>query len=75
MNHLLIELLKSFESSSKKSFEHQFNEFLAHVYLVYDKRIANCRSDSIKNKYTKERNRVLEYITKKKKVIQTQFDK
>jgi len=75
MNHLVIELIKSFESSRKKSPERQFNEFLSHVYMVYDKRMTLCKSDSIRNKYIKERNSVLEYIAKNKRVIQKQFDK
>jgi len=75
MNHLVIELIKFFESSRKKSPERQFNEFLSHVYMIYDKQITLCRSDSIKNKYIKERNGVLEYIAKNRKVIQKQFDK
>ena len=75
MNHYIIELIKSFEPSQKKRPERQFNEFLSHVYMIYDKRMTLCRSDSIKNKYIKERNGVLEYIAKNRKVIQKQFDK
>ncbi len=75
MNHLVIELIRSFESSRKKSLERQFNEFLSHVYMIYDKRTTLCKSDSIRNKYIKERNGVLEYIAKNKRVIQKQFDK
>tara|TARA_B100001059_G_scaffold101138_1_gene100864 strand:+ start:2344 stop:2571 length:228 start_codon:yes stop_codon:yes gene_type:complete len=75
MNHLVIELIKSFEPSRKKRFNVQYNEFLSHVYMIYDKQITLCRSDSIKNKYIKERNGVLEYIAKNRKVIQKQFDK
>ena len=75
MNHLIIELIKSFESSRKKSSERQFNEFISHVYMIYDKRMTLCRSDSIRNKYIKERNSILEYVAKNKKVIQKHFDK
>jgi hypothetical protein len=75
MNHYIIELIKSFEPSQKKRPERQFNEFLSHVYMIYDKRMTLCKSDSIKNKYIKERNGVLEYIAKNRKVIQKQFDK
>jgi len=75
MNHLIIELIKSFESSRKKSSERQFNEFISHVYMIYDKRMTLCKSDSIRNKYIKERNSILEYVAKNKKVIQKHFDK
>lgn len=75
MNHLVIELIKSFDPSRKKRFDVQYNEFLSHIYTIYGKRIASCRSDSIKNKYIKERNGVLEYIAKNRKVIQKQFVK
>jgi len=75
MNHLVIELIKSFESSRKKSSERQFNEFLSHVYMIYDKRMTLCKSDSIRNKYIKERNRILEYVAKNKKAIQNYLDK
>jgi|TARA_B100001094_G_C17975487_1_gene692562 hypothetical protein len=75
MNRLVIELIKSFDPSRKKRFDVQYNEFLSHIYMIYDKRMTLCRSDSIKNKYIKERNGVLEYIAKNRKVIQKQFDK
>ena len=75
MNNLVIELIKSFDPSRKKRSDVQYNEFLTHIYTIYDKKIALCRSDSIKNKYIKERNSVLEYIVKNKKVIRNQFDK
>ena len=68
------ELLQSFETDSKAP-KRKYKDFLAYIYTIYDKKIALCRSDSIKNKYIKERNSVLEYIVKNKKVIQNQFDK
>ena len=74
MNPQVKELLQSFETDSKAP-KRKYNEFLTHIYTIYDKKIALCRSDSIKNKYIKERNSVLEYIVKNKKVIQNQFDK
>jgi len=69
------ELIKSFEPSQKKRPERQFNEFLSHVYMIYDKRMTLCKSDSIRNKYIKERNRILEYVAKNKKAIQNYLDK
>lgn len=75
MNHFVIELIKSFEPSRKNRSDLQYNEFLAHIYMIYDKRMTLCRSESIRNKYIKERNRVLEYVVKNRKAIQNQFDK
>jgi len=75
MKHLVLELIKSFDSSHKKRSDVQYNEFLAHIYMIYDKRMTLCRSESIRNKYIKERNGVLEYVVKNRKAIQKQFDK
>jgi len=75
MNHLVIELIKSFEPSRKKGLGMKFNEFLAHIYMIYDKRMTLCRSESMRNKYIKERNGVLEYVVKNRKAIQNQIDK
>ena len=68
------ELLQSFETDSKAP-KRKYKDFLAYIYMIYDKQISLCRSDSIKNKYIKERNGVLEYIAKNRKVIQKQFGK
>ena len=75
MKHLIDELIKSFEPSRKNRVDLQYNEFLAHIYMIYDKRMTVCRSESIRNKYIKERNGVLEYVVKNRKAIQKQFDK
>jgi hypothetical protein len=75
MNRLVIELIKSFEPSRKNVVNFQYNEFLSHIYMIYDKRMTLCRSDSIKNKYIKERDNVLEYIVKNKKAIQNYSNK
>jgi len=75
MNHLVIELIKSFEPSRKNRLDLQYNEFMAHIYAIYDKRMTVCRSDSIRNKYIKERNRILEYVAKNRKAIQNYLDK
>lgn len=75
MKHLIDELIKSFEPSRKNRVDLQYNEFMAHIYMIYDKRMTICRSESIRNKYIKERNGVLEYVVKNRKAIQKQFDK
>ena len=75
MKHLIDELIKSFEPSRKNRVDLQYNEFMAHIYMIYDRRMTICRSESIRNKYIKERNGVLEYVVKNRKAIQKQFDK
>ena len=74
MNHLIIELLKSFEPSSKKELQ-RYDEFLMHVYTVYGRRMTFCRSEKIKNKYIKERDGILEYAVKNKQAILKQLNK
>jgi len=75
MKHLIDELIKSFEPSRKNRVDLQYNEFLAHIYMIYDKRMTVCRSESIRNKYIKERNSILEYVAKNKKAIQNYLSK
>jgi len=68
MNPQIDELLQSFESTTKIS-KGKYNEFLAHVYLVFDKQIAMCRTDRMMNKYKKMRMEVLRYIVAHEKEI------
>ena len=68
MNSQILELLQSFESTTKIT-KGRYNEFLAHVYLVFDKQIAMCRSDRMMNKYKKMRMEVLSYIVAHEKEI------
>lgn len=75
VKNFIDELIKSFEPSRKNRVDLQYNEFLAHIYMVYDKRMTLCRSEFIRNKYIKERNRVLEYTVKNKKAIQKHLSK
>lgn len=71
MNPQIDELLQSFESTTKIT-KGRYNEFLAHVYLVFDKQIAMCRTDRMMNKYKKYkkmRMEVLSYIVAHEKEI------
>ena len=68
MNPQIDELLQSFESKTKAP-GFKYNEFLAHVYLVFDKQIAMCRTDRMMNKYKKMRMEVLRYIVVNEKSI------
>jgi len=68
MNPQIDELLQSFESTTKRT-KGKYNEFLAHVYLVFDKQITLCRTDRMINKYKKMRIEVLSYIVANEKSI------
>ena len=68
MNLQIDELLQSFESTTKIT-KDKYNEFLAHVYIVFDKQITMCRTDRMMNKYKKMRMEVLNYIVAHEKEI------
>ena len=74
MNPQIDELLQSFESSTKRT-KGKYNEFLAHVYLVFDKQITMCRTDRMMNKYKKMRMQVLSYIVAHEKSIIKRLNK
>ena len=74
MNPHIKELLNSFESSTKNR-RQRYNDFLAHVYLVFDKNISLCKTDKEMNKYKKMRNSVLSYIVANEKAIQSEICK
>ena len=74
MNSQILELLQSFESTTKIT-KGKYNEFLAHVYLVFDKQITLCRTDRMINKYKKMRIEVLSYIVANEKSIIKRLNK
>jgi len=74
MNPHIKELLNSFESSTKNR-RQKYNDFLAHVYLVFDKNISLCKTDKEMNKYKKMRNGVLSYIVANEKAIRSEICK
>jgi len=74
MNPHIKELLNSFESSTKNR-RQKYNDFLAHVYLVFDKNISLCKTDREMNKYKKMRNSVLSYIVANERAITTEICK
>ena len=61
MNPQIDELLQSFETKTKAP-GFRYNEFLAHVYLVFDKQMSMCRTDRMMNKYKKMRMEVLNIL-------------
>ena len=74
MNQHIKELMNSFESSTKNR-RQRYDEFLAHVYLVFDKNISLCKTDREMNKYKKMRNGVLSYIVANEKAIRSEICK
>jgi hypothetical protein len=74
MNPHIKELMNSFESSTKNR-RQRYNDFLAHVYLVFDKNISLCKTDKEMNKYKKMRNGVLSYIVANEKAIRSEICK
>jgi hypothetical protein len=74
MNPHIKELLNSFESSTKNR-RQRYNDFLAHVYLIFDKNISLCKTDKEMNKYKKMRNGVLSYIVANEKAIRSEICK
>jgi len=74
MNPHIKELLNSFESSTKNR-RQKYNDFLAHVYLVFDRNISLCKTDREMNKYKKMRNSVLSYIVANERAITTEICK
>jgi hypothetical protein len=74
MNSQIDELLQSFETKTKAP-GFRYNEFLAHVYLVFDKQITMCRTDRMMNKYKKMRMEVLRYIVANEKSIISKLSK
>lgn len=74
VNPHIKELMNSFESSTKNR-RQRYNDFLAHVYLVFDKNISLCKTDKEMNKYKKMRNGVLSYIVANEKAIRSEICK
>lgn len=71
---MIKELIHSFESPSK-SRSARYNDLLAHIYMIFDKKISLCRTDKEMNKYKKMRNSVLRYIVANEKVITSEICK
>ena len=74
MDPQVLELIQSFESSTKNT-KGKYNEFLTHVYVVFDKQITLCRTDRMINKYKKMRIEVLSYIINHEKQIIRELNK
>jgi hypothetical protein len=74
MNPQIQDIIKSFETTSKGR-ESRYRDFLAHVYLIFDKNISLCKTDKEMNKYKKMRNSVLSYIVANERAIKSEICK
>ena len=74
MNPQVKELLQSFETDSK-TLKRKYNDFLAYVYVTFDKKISSSNADKIIDKYIKMRKSVLSYIVTNEKSIIKQLNK
>jgi hypothetical protein len=68
------DIINSFESSSKNK-NQKYNDFLAHVYMTFDKKISLCKSNKEMNKYKQMRVSVLRYIVSNEKEIRSKICK
>jgi len=74
MNDYIQDIINSFETSSKTKRD-RYSDFLAHVYMIFDKKISLCRKDREMNKYKKMRASILQYIVANERKIITQICK
>lgn len=74
MNPQISELIQSFETGAKTP-KRKYNDFLAHVYYVFDKRISLCKANAMMNKYKKMRTSILRYIVANERAITTEICK
>jgi hypothetical protein len=68
MNCQIEDIINSFESTSKNRGQ-RYNDFLAYVYMTFDKKISLCKTDREMNKYKKMRTSILQYIVANEKKI------
>lgn len=74
MNPQVIELMLSFETDSRIP-KRKYGDFLAHVYMTFDKKISLCKKDREMNKYKKMRTDVLKYIVANERAITAEICK
>ena len=74
LNREILDIIKTFHPQSKSRME-KYNDFLAHVYTIFDKKISLSKTDREMNKYKKMRNSVLSYIVANERAITTEICK
>jgi hypothetical protein len=74
MKLLVSDIMKSFETTSKTR-SGKYKDFLAYIYLTFDKKISLCKVDKEMNKYKKMRNSILQYIVANERAITAEICK
>ena len=72
MNSEILDIVNSFESSSKIP-NYRYKEFLLYVYKTFDNKINSTKQESIKNKYIKIRQSAIRYIVANEKAITSEI--
>ena len=75
IKEILKELILSFETESDYPAKLKYRDFLAHVYMTFDKKIVSSKVDREMNKYKKMRIDVINYIVAHENQIIKQLSK
>ncbi len=68
------DIINSFETSSRTKRD-KYSDFLAYIYMTFDKKISLCKNNREMNKYKKMRTSILQYIVANERKIITQISK
>jgi len=74
MNPQVKNIIDTFETVSKGR-RARYDDLLAHVYMIFDKKISLSKTDREMNKYKKMRNSILSYIVANERAITTEICK
>jgi hypothetical protein len=75
IKEILKELISSFETERYYPEKLKYKDFLAHVYMTFDKKIVSSKVDREMNKYKKMRIDVINYIVAHENQIIKQLSK
>lgn len=75
IKEILKELISSFETERYCPEKLKYKDFLAHVYMTFDKKIVSSKVDREMNKYKKMRIDVINYIVAHENQIIKQLSK
>jgi len=75
IKEILKELILSFETDSYYPAKLKYRDFLAHVYMTFDKKIVLSKVDREMNKYKKMRIDVINYIVMHEKQVIRELSK
>ena len=75
IKEILKELILSFETDSYYPAKLKYRDFIAHVYMTFDKKIVSSKVDREMNKYKKMRIDVINYIVMHEKQVIRELSK